>query len=83
MISPGSAFKFDGLKNVLSSVKPTIESSKLKRVEKLKRNYRVTKDVLNFANVSSMLVDYHLVLLCSLSIDIRLQGCAKFGKGEI
>ena len=50
MISPGCSFKFQGLKEVLLAVQPGIES-KIKHVDKLEKNYRVTKDVLNVSNV--------------------------------
>ena len=51
MISPGCSFTFDGLKEVLQAVHPEIERSKIKYVNKLGKNYRVTRDVLNVANV--------------------------------
>ena len=38
MISPGCSFKFDGLKNTLLKVNPTLQ---LRKVEQLKRNYRM------------------------------------------
>lgn len=47
MISPGCSFKFGGLKQVLLSIKPDIE---LKKVEQLKKNYRMTKGVLDVGN---------------------------------
>eukprot|EP00804_Cyclotella_cryptica_P026502 CCRYP_008149-RB/>CCRYP_008149-RB protein AED:0.03 eAED:0.03 QI:2292/1/1/1/0.86/0.83/24/285/2253 len=49
MISPGCSFKFDGLKQAMLAVKPGIET-KIKRVVKLEKNYRVTKDVLDVSN---------------------------------
>ena len=50
MISPGCAFTFTGLKEVLLEVRPGIESN-LKKPVKLGRNYRVTEDVLKVSNV--------------------------------
>ena len=47
MISPGCSFKFAGLKNTLVDVNPTI---RVPSVRHLKRNYRMTKGVLDVAN---------------------------------
>ena len=49
MISPGCSFTFDGLKQVMLSVREGIES-KLSCVSHLFVNYRTTKDVLDVAN---------------------------------
>jgi len=49
MISPGCSFTFSGLKEVLLAVQPDIER-KIKHVNKLAKNYRVTKDVLALSN---------------------------------
>ena len=53
MISPGCSFKFDGLKQVMRTVRSdeTIDH-RLKKVVNLKVNYRTTKDILKVANVS-------------------------------
>ena len=50
MISPGCSFTFTGLKEVLLAVCPNIEH-RIKHVNKLRKNYRVTKDVLAVSNV--------------------------------
>lgn len=47
MISPGCSFKFVGLKNTLIKINPDI---KVEPVKHLKRNYRMTKAVLDVAN---------------------------------
>jgi hypothetical protein len=46
MISPGCSFEFDGLKQTLRSIKDV----KLRKVEQLVRNYRMTKSVLELGN---------------------------------
>lgn len=47
MISPGCSFKFVGLKETLIEINPQIQ---IRKVEHLKRNYRMTKAVLEVAN---------------------------------
>jgi hypothetical protein len=47
MISPGCSFKFAGLNDVLTLIK---QSTKVPPVEKLARNYRMTKSVLEVGN---------------------------------
>ena len=43
MISPGCSFTFDGMKQTLRSLREDVE---LQKVEQLKKNYRMTKSVL-------------------------------------
>ncbi|GKY96310.1 hypothetical protein MPSEU_000590700 [Mayamaea pseudoterrestris] len=47
MITPGCSFSFEGLKEVLGTIRPDV---KLKNVAHLLVNYRTTKDVLELAN---------------------------------
>lgn len=47
MISPGCSFKFAGLQQTLIAVKPDVA---LRKVEQLKRNYRMTRSVLDLGN---------------------------------
>lgn len=47
MISPGCSFQFVGLKETLIQIDPTID---IPEVKHLKRNYRMTKAVLDVAN---------------------------------
>ena len=47
MISPGCSFTFDGMKQTIRAIR---EDVKLRKVEQLKRNYRMTKGVLDVAN---------------------------------
>ena len=49
MISPGCAFSFDGLKQVMRSVTPGIDQH-LKGCANLLVNYRTTKDILEVGN---------------------------------
>ena len=56
MISPGCSFKFDGLKQVMRTVRnDEIIDHRLKKVVNLKVNYRTTKSILKVANVSGYL----------------------------
>eukprot|EP00586_Coscinodiscus_wailesii_P010917 CAMPEP_0172513854 /NCGR_PEP_ID=MMETSP1066-20121228/255989_1 /TAXON_ID=671091 /ORGANISM="Coscinodiscus wailesii, Strain CCMP2513" /LENGTH=268 /DNA_ID=CAMNT_0013294293 /DNA_START=71 /DNA_END=874 /DNA_ORIENTATION=- len=47
MITPGCSFKFDGLKQTLLAIRPDV---KLRKVEQLRKNYRMTKGTLQVGN---------------------------------
>lgn len=47
MISPGCSFRFAGLQQTLVALKPDVS---LRKVEQLKRNYRMTRTVLELGN---------------------------------
>ena len=78
MISPGCSFKFDGLKQVMRTVRndETIDH-RLKKVVNLKVNYRTTQDILKVANVSRYLQSYFCIHLgdfvCRLNVTISPQ----------
>jgi hypothetical protein len=56
MISPGCSFTFDGMKQTLLAIR---EDVKLRKVEQLKKNYRMTKGVLDVGNAILRLLKRH------------------------